>query len=136
MKHRPGRLITIGSFDGVHLGHAALLTRTVVEAKRRRLKSLALTFSIPPRMILSKEHNVSILSTPFEKEYLINKVEEGKLTGLAFESEKPKMGSYKGNILITAPLAWYTKESLVRNIDLWTDTIISCLRGKPLNLVK
>ena len=50
-----GNIVTIGSFDGVHIGHQALLTRTRVEAAKRGLKSLALTFDVPPKMVLDKE---------------------------------------------------------------------------------
>ncbi len=66
-----GRLITIGSFDGVHLGHQALLTRTVHEAQKRQRKSLALTFAVPPRMVLDRNAAHRILSTPEEKAVLI-----------------------------------------------------------------
>lgn len=67
--------------------------------------------------------------------YLLERVESGRLQGLAFESDKRKMKDYKGNVFITAPLAWYTKQSLERNIDIWTDTIISCVKGRPINLI-
>lgn len=70
-----------------------------------------------------------------DTEYLIERIEKGKLQGLAFESNKRKIKDYKGNIFITAPLAWYTKQSLKNNIDIWTDTIISCIKGKPINIV-
>jgi len=94
MKRRPGRLVTIGSFDGVHLGHAALLTRTVAEAKRRHLKSLALTFSMPPRMVLNKANPVSILSTPSEKEYLIQSLGVDEVRSLSFNSQFSKIKPY------------------------------------------
>ncbi len=66
-----GRLITIGSFDGVHLGHQALVKRTVLEAKKRHLKSLALTFAAPPRMVLDPNAPHRILSDAAEKQYLL-----------------------------------------------------------------
>lgn len=68
-------------------------------------------------------------------EYLLKRVEMGKLQGLAFESDKRKIKDYKDNIFISAPFAWYTKQSLKHNIDIWTDTIISCIKGKPQNRV-
>lgn len=66
-----GRLITIGSFDGVHVGHQALLARTVSEAKKRDYKSLALTFKMPPRMVLDPASPHRLLSSPVEKEALL-----------------------------------------------------------------
>jgi riboflavin kinase / FMN adenylyltransferase len=71
VKRKNGRLITIGSFDGIHRGHAELLNWTVREARKRHVKSLALTFNIPPRMVLQSAHPLSILSTQSEKETLI-----------------------------------------------------------------
>ncbi len=45
-----GRLaLTIGNFDGVHLGHRAMLERTVARARARRLESCVLTFEPHPR---------------------------------------------------------------------------------------
>jgi riboflavin kinase/FMN adenylyltransferase len=71
MKKNRGRLITLGSFDGVHRGHVALIDRAVQEAKKRRLKSAALTFGLPPRMILDRTNKISILSNAREKEILL-----------------------------------------------------------------
>jgi riboflavin kinase/FMN adenylyltransferase len=41
--------LTIGNFDGVHLGHQAMLGRTVARARELRLESCALTFEPHPR---------------------------------------------------------------------------------------
>lgn len=47
--------VTIGVFDGVHLGHQALLKKTVEEARARGLKSVALTFEPHPLALLKPE---------------------------------------------------------------------------------
>ncbi|EKD70409.1 MAG: hypothetical protein ACD_46C00541G0007, partial [uncultured bacterium] len=39
-----GGVITIGNFDGVHLGHQALIRQVIAEAKSRQVPSLAVTF--------------------------------------------------------------------------------------------
>jgi riboflavin kinase/FMN adenylyltransferase len=49
----PDRAIAIGSFDGVHLGHAAILERVVAEAHARRLEAAVLTFEPLPREFFS-----------------------------------------------------------------------------------
>ncbi|HXZ86230.1 MAG TPA: bifunctional riboflavin kinase/FAD synthetase, partial [Myxococcota bacterium] len=41
--------LTIGNFDGVHLGHQAMLARVAAEARARGLVSCALTFEPHPR---------------------------------------------------------------------------------------
>jgi riboflavin kinase / FMN adenylyltransferase len=66
-----GRIITIGSFDGVHRGHAALLDFTVEAAEKRHLKSMALTFNMPPKIILNHKPFNELLSSIEEKKILI-----------------------------------------------------------------
>jgi len=46
-----GTVVTIGNFDGIHLGHQALLNQTAEIAKARGLDSLALTFEPHPAQI-------------------------------------------------------------------------------------
>lgn len=47
-------IVTIGNFDGVHLGHQKILLFLVDQAKKRNLYSLVLTFSPHPEEILGK----------------------------------------------------------------------------------
>src|SRR5690242_1162194 len=68
-----GHIITIGSFDGVHKGHQALLLRAREEADKRGLKTLALTFAIPPKMVLDPTHALRLLSDAREKETLLRR---------------------------------------------------------------
>jgi len=55
-------LLTIGVFDGVHVGHQALLTRLRDEARRRNLLSGVLTFSCHPQRVLHPESKLLWLS--------------------------------------------------------------------------
>ena len=47
------KVIALGFFDGVHLGHAALLRRTVEEAARRGVASAVFTFDRPPKEVVT-----------------------------------------------------------------------------------
>ena len=47
------RVIALGFFDGVHLGHAALLRRTVEEAARRGATPAVFTFDRPPKEVVT-----------------------------------------------------------------------------------
>ena len=47
------RVIALGFFDGVHLGHAALLRRTVEEAARRGATAAVFTFDRPPKEVVT-----------------------------------------------------------------------------------
>ena len=46
------KVIALGFFDGVHLGHAALLRRTVEEAKARGATPAVFTFDRPPKEVI------------------------------------------------------------------------------------
>jgi riboflavin kinase / FMN adenylyltransferase len=52
---RPPRhcVVTIGSYDGIHLGHQALLARLAAHARQRALPAVVLTFEPLPREYLS-----------------------------------------------------------------------------------
>ncbi|MCG3203667.1 MAG: Riboflavin biosynthesis protein RibF [Elusimicrobia bacterium] len=103
---RRGRLITIGSFDGVHLGHQALIARTVLEAKKRALKSMALTFSVPPKMVLNPAAFPRLLSDAVEKETLL------KLHGI----DEVKVLNFSRKIAGLKPFAFF-RDILIRSLN-------------------
>lgn len=80
-------------------------------------------------------HGVDSSDEVLDNKYLIQRAESNILGGFAFESSIDKLTGHKGNIFITAPMAWYTKQSLAKNIELWTKTILSCLSNKPINVI-
>ena len=64
----PGAVVTIGTFDGVHLGHRSILQRIRSLAKERNGESVLVTFEPHPRMVLfPDDHGLKLLSTPEEK---------------------------------------------------------------------
>ena len=61
-------VVTIGTFDGVHLGHQKILQTLLDEAQRIDGESVLLTFYPHPRMILYPEsHGMKLLQTQAEK---------------------------------------------------------------------
>lgn len=64
-------VVTIGTFDGVHLGHTAILTQLVEAAEKDNLESVLLTFFPHPRMVLQKESSVRLINTIIEREEII-----------------------------------------------------------------
>jgi riboflavin kinase/FMN adenylyltransferase len=55
LPHGGRRALAIGSFDGVHRGHAAILGRVVAEARKRGIGSAILTFEPLPREFFSPD---------------------------------------------------------------------------------
>lgn len=66
-------MIALGFFDGVHLGHGALLERTRALATEYGVSGAALTFDIHPDELIRREP-VLLLNTCEEREYLVKTV--------------------------------------------------------------
>lgn len=62
-----GSVVCIGAFDGLHLGHEALVRHTVCRARERGIEAVALTFEPLPREFFAGGHAPARLSRPGEK---------------------------------------------------------------------
>jgi riboflavin kinase/FMN adenylyltransferase len=60
-------IVTIGNFDGVHLGHQKLIGQVADRARALELCSLAITFEPHPEQILFPERRLTHLSTAEER---------------------------------------------------------------------
>ena len=82
---------------------------------------------------------INIIINPEEiyNHKLMIKRAENKEIGYAFEiyNDKKKLNDYKGNIMATAPYAFYTKESIDRLVKLWCDNTIGILTNNLQNVV-
>jgi len=65
--------VTIGTFDGVHIGHQKIIKNLVSQAKSNGKKSVLLTFFPHPRMVLQKEVSVKLINTINERKELLEK---------------------------------------------------------------
>ena len=66
-------IITIGTFDGVHLGHQKILKKLNVEAENNRLESSVLTFFPHPRTVLNPDSSLKLITTIEERISLFKK---------------------------------------------------------------
>nr|MBI1229432.1 bifunctional riboflavin kinase/FAD synthetase [Cytophagales bacterium] len=65
-------VVTIGTFDGVHLGHRKILNRVRILADKAQGETVLITFWPHPRMVLRPDdHNIKLLSTFEEKKRLL-----------------------------------------------------------------
>ena len=60
-------VVTIGTFDGVHLGHKKIIERLVAQAKISDYESVVLTFFPHPRMVIQENTDVKLLNTISER---------------------------------------------------------------------
>ena len=66
-------IITIGTFDGVHLGHKSILEKLKHATQNNQYESLVLTFFPHPRMVLQQDSSIKLLNTIDEKATLLEK---------------------------------------------------------------
>ncbi len=65
-------IVTLGTFDGMHIGHQAILNKLKLQKKIYGYETLVLTFFPHPRMVLKTDHQISLLNTINERVKLID----------------------------------------------------------------
>ena len=66
-----GTVVTVGTFDGVHRGHWAVLEEIRERARATNRRSVLVTFDPHPLRIVRPEHAPPLLTTPLEKKEIL-----------------------------------------------------------------
>jgi riboflavin kinase / FMN adenylyltransferase len=82
----PSPAVTIGNFDGVHLGHQALVAAAVERARAGGGVVVVLTFDPHPARVVSPDRAPAALSTPAQKEELLAGLGVDRLAVLPFDA--------------------------------------------------
>ena len=64
-------MVTIGTFDGVHLGHKKVIAKIISNAEELNCESTVLTFFPHPRVVLQNGESLKLLNTIEEKKLLL-----------------------------------------------------------------
>ncbi len=64
-------VVTVGNFDGVHLGHRAILSRVLARARELECQPVVLTFDPHPLKVLNPQTHLRLLTTPAQKVELL-----------------------------------------------------------------
>ncbi|WP_034060887.1 bifunctional riboflavin kinase/FAD synthetase [Lacinutrix jangbogonensis] len=64
-------VVTIGTFDGVHIGHQKIIQRLIEVGNTKNLAPTILTFFPHPRMVIQKDSNIKLINTLNEKEQIL-----------------------------------------------------------------
>ncbi len=84
-------VVTVGTFDGVHLGHQEILDSLINEAKLLNAETLVFTFEPHPRSIVSKNFNLRLITTYSEKVELFENFGIQNLFIASFNEEFAKL---------------------------------------------
>jgi len=89
-KARP--VVTVGSFDGLHLGHQYLIAELIEWARREQAPSVVVTFSMHPREYMTGKQ-VPALTTPQHKRNLLLKAGVDAVLLLDFDEKLQKVSA-------------------------------------------
>lgn len=103
-------VVTIGTFDGVHVGHRKIITRLVEEAADAGMASVVLTFFPHPRMVLQKDISIKLINTISERVQLLEEAGLDHMVIHPFTKEFSRM----------------TAEDFVKEI------LVDCLKAKKV----
>lgn len=84
--------VTIGNFDGVHLGHQALLREVMRDATEHGWKASVLTFHPHPIQVLAPERAPKLLTSLAEREHLMARCGIGQALVLPFHQQLASLG--------------------------------------------
>jgi len=96
------KTLTIGTFDGVHIGHQKILQKVVNLSKANTLIPSVLTFFPHPRMVLHQDKSIKLLNTISERKLLLEKFGIELICVKTFTKEFSNLsaGDYVKDILI------------------------------------
>ncbi len=86
-KSYPNTVLTIGNYDGIHLGHQKILSMVLKRAEEIGGTSMVMSFDPHPVKVLAPERNIKLLTTPEEKARLIEAMGIDVLLYVRFNKE-------------------------------------------------
>ena len=104
---RKAGVLTIGTFDGVHIGHQKIISNLVASAKQENLCGIVLTFFPHPRMVLQKDSKLKMIDTLEEKRKILESLGVEVLIIQPFTIEFSRMTATE-----------YTRDILVNSLNI------------------
>ena len=79
--------VTLGNFDGLHLGHRSLINLTKQFAEEQGLKSVVFTFSPHPMLVFKKKDDFALIMAPDEKKFQMEQMGVDAYIEYPFDAE-------------------------------------------------
>ncbi|MBN1615423.1 MAG: bifunctional riboflavin kinase/FAD synthetase [Deltaproteobacteria bacterium] len=95
-------VVTIGNFDGIHLGHRLIFEQVIAEARSQKVKAVVISFDPHPKMLLHPERKPFYLITSLEEKIrLLDEIGIDALILIPFSLEfsKTTAEAFVGGIL-------------------------------------
>jgi riboflavin kinase/FMN adenylyltransferase len=86
-----GTVVTVGTFDGVHRGHQAIVQEIARRARERRLASLVVTFEPHPLAVVNPAAAPHVLTLEDEKRVLLERAGVDRVEVLPFTPELARL---------------------------------------------
>lgn len=95
-------VVTVGTFDGVHIGHKKIIDRLTESAERNGLESVILTFFPHPRMVLQQDSDIKLINTIEERIQILENTKLSSVVIHPFTREFSRLtaGEYVQQILV------------------------------------
>ena len=87
-------VVTIGTFDGVNVGHQKIIEQLICAAKEKNAVSVLLTFFPHPRLVLQKDDSLKLINTIKERIAILSKTELDYLIIHPFDTEFSKLTAF------------------------------------------
>jgi riboflavin kinase/FMN adenylyltransferase len=97
-----GVVVALGNFDGVHLGHQAVLRRAVEEGRRKRGRVVAATFVPHPRAVLAPGSQPKLLTTLEQRREALVSYGVDEVRAIRFDEELSRRSpeEFVGDVLV------------------------------------
>lgn len=87
VKHDDNSVVTLGTFDGIHLGHKKIIDAVINKSVETGSRSFVVTFYPHPRNVIKGSEPLKLLSTPLEKAEMLESLGIENLLVINFTKE-------------------------------------------------
>lgn len=113
LPHIKNPIVTVGTFDGVHVGHQKIIARINEIAQQVGGESVLLTFNPHPRLVLfPDDENIKLITTTDEKNVILDSLGLNHVIYLPFEKSFSRLSAQE-----------YVRDFLVNKIGVHTMVI-------------